>query len=70
MNRQELIQMLEQELSGERALESAAHLTQFYRSPGASGYHRATDFAADLFRPTNWIRCGWRGIPWTVRRSL
>ena len=47
---QELIQMLEQELSGERALESAAHLTQFYRSPGASGYHRATDFAADLLR--------------------
>ena len=50
MNRQELIQMLEQELSGERALESAAHLTQFYRSPGASGYHRATDFTADLLR--------------------
>ena len=50
MNRQELIQMLEQELSGERALESAAHLTQFYRSPGASGYHRATDFVVDLFR--------------------
>ena len=50
MIRQELIQMLEQELSGERALESAAHLTQFYRSPGASGYHRATDFAADLLR--------------------
>lgn len=40
MIRQELIQMLEQELSGQRALESAAHLTQFYRSPGASGYHR------------------------------
>ena len=50
MNRQELIQMLEQELSGETALESAAHLTQFYRSPGASGYHRATDFTADLLR--------------------
>ena len=50
MNRQELIQMLEQELSGERALESAAHLTQFYRSPGASGYHRATDFTADLLQ--------------------
>ena len=50
MNRQELIQILEQELSGERALESAAHLTQFYRSPGASGYHRATDFVADLLR--------------------
>ena len=50
MIRQELIRMLEQELSGERALESAAHLTQFYRSPGASGYHRATDFVADLLR--------------------
>ena len=50
MNRQELVQALEQELSGERALESATHITQFYRSPGASGYHRATDFVADLFR--------------------
>ena len=34
MNRQEIANMLEQELSGDRALESAAHLTQFYRSPG------------------------------------
>ena len=50
MNRQEIANMLEQELSGDRALESASHLTQFYRSPGASGYHRATDFVADLFR--------------------
>ena len=50
MNRQEIIGILEQELSGERALESAAHLTQFYRSPGASGYHWATDFVADLLR--------------------
>ena len=50
MNRQELTQMLEQELSGERALESADHMTRFYRSPGASGYHRATDFVADLLR--------------------
>ena len=50
MNRQELVRMLERELSGKRALESAAHMTRFYRSPGASGYHRATDFVADLFR--------------------
>ena len=50
MNRRELVQMLEQELSGEMALESATHITQFYRSPGASGYHRATDFVADLLR--------------------
>ena len=64
MNRQELIEMLEQELSGERALESAAHLTQFYRSPGATGYHRATDFVG---RPPPgqrvWTKCGWSGIP-------
>ena len=50
MNRQELIRVLDQELSGERALESATHLTQFYRSPGASGYHQATDWVADLLR--------------------
>ena len=42
--------MLEGALSGERALDSATQLTRFYRSPGASGYHRATDFVADLFR--------------------
>lgn len=53
MNRHELMQLLHQELSGERCLESAAHMTQFYRSPGASGYHRATDYSADLFRGTN-----------------
>ena len=50
MNRQELVRLLEGELSGEMAVESATHMTRFYRSPGASGYHRATDFVADLFR--------------------
>ncbi len=50
MNRQNLIRMINEELSGERALESATHMTDFYRSPGAQGYHRATDFVADLFR--------------------
>ena len=50
MNRQNLIRMIDEELSGERALESATHMTDFYRSPGAAGYHRATDFVADLFR--------------------
>ena len=50
MNRQDLIRMIDEELSGERALEAATHMTAFYRSPGASGYHRATDFVADLFR--------------------
>lgn len=50
MNRQQLVAMLERELSGEKALESATQLTRFYRSPGAPGYHSATDFVADLFR--------------------
>ena len=53
MDREKLIMLLDQELSGERALQSAAHMTQFYRSPGASGYHRATDFVADLLRSNN-----------------
>ena len=50
MRRTELITLLEGELSGDRALESAAHMTKFYRSPGSSGYHRATDFVAQLLR--------------------
>ena len=50
MNRQELMRVLQQELSGQRALESATHLTQFYRSPGSSGYHEATDWVAGLLR--------------------
>ena len=50
MQRKELIKLLEAELSGDRALESAAHMTKFYRSPGSSGYHRATDFVAQLLR--------------------
>ncbi|MFB3091603.1 MAG: hypothetical protein ACE1ZD_00215 [Dehalococcoidia bacterium] len=58
MNRKDLIRMVDQELSGDRALESATHITDFYRSPGASGYHRATDFVADLFR-TNGLDKVW-----------
>ncbi len=50
MHRKELIKLIESELSGERALEAAAHMTKFYRSPGSSGYHRATDFVAQLLR--------------------
>ncbi len=50
MRRRELISLLGGELSGDRALESAAHMTKFYRSPGSSGYHRATDFVAQLLR--------------------
>ncbi len=50
MHRKELVQLIEAELSGERALGYAAHMTKFYRSPGASGYHRATDFVAQLLK--------------------
>ena len=53
MNRKKLIRFLDQEMSGDRALESATHMTRFYRSPGASGYHRATDYVADLLRENN-----------------
>ena len=50
MRRRDLIRHLGDELSGDRALEAAAHMTKFYRSPGSSGYHRATDFVAQLLR--------------------
>ena len=50
MDRRRMIQLLEPEISGERALASATEITRFYRSPGASGYHRATDFTAELLR--------------------
>ena len=50
MNRKEIAKLISEEMSGERALKSATHMTDFYRSPGAAGYHRATDFVADLFR--------------------
>ena len=50
MNRKEIGLLISEEMSGERMLKSATHITDFYRSPGAAGYHRATDFVADLFR--------------------
>jgi hypothetical protein len=48
--RSELIDRIGAELSGDRMLQWARELTRFYRSPGASGYHRATDFVAERFR--------------------
>ena len=50
MNRRDLVRLVEQELSGDRALEYATHITQYYRSPGSSGYHQATDYVAELLR--------------------
>ena len=49
-NRQELVGLIRDEFSGQRALDIATEITRFYRSPGASGYHRVTDYVADLFR--------------------
>jgi len=37
-------------LSGERAQRDTEYITQFYRSPGASGYHAATQYVADRLR--------------------
>ncbi len=50
MERRTLAGMLATELSGDRALETATEITRYYRSPGASGYHRATDYVAERFR--------------------
>ena len=50
MNRRELIRLIEAEFDEDRGIEEATHITQFYRSPGASGYHRASDYTAGLLR--------------------
>ena len=50
MNRRELIRLIEAEFDEDRGIEEATHLTRFYRSPGASGYHRASDYTAGLLR--------------------
>ena len=50
MERNSLITLVDEELSGDRALEAATEMTRYYRSPGASGYHRSTEFIAALFR--------------------
>ena len=46
----ELEAVLRTYLSGSRAQQDTAFITQFYRSPGSSGYHAATQFAADAMR--------------------
>lgn len=46
----ELDAILRAYLSGTRAQQDTAHITQFYRSPGSSGYHAATQFIADAIR--------------------
>lgn len=46
----ELDAILRRYLSGSRAQADTAALTRFYRSPGSSGYHAATDFAAAAMR--------------------
>lgn len=50
MNRSKLLQLISECFSESNALDIATQITRFYRSPGASGYHRTTDFVADLLR--------------------
>ena len=50
MNRRELVRLIEAEFDEDRGIEEATRLTRFYRSPGASGYHRASDYTAGLLR--------------------
>ncbi|MDR7418406.1 MAG: hypothetical protein QN178_05815 [Armatimonadota bacterium] len=42
--------LLRTHLSGERAHRDTETITQYYRSPGSSGYHEATRFVADAVR--------------------
>ncbi len=53
MNRQDLSHHIASEFNEQRALDTAVHMTQFYRSPGAEGYHRATDFVHKVLDENN-----------------
>jgi hypothetical protein len=53
MNRQDLIHHIASEFDEQRALGTAVHMTQFYRSPGSEGYHRATDFVHKVLDENN-----------------
>jgi len=46
--RRELFCAVDQEMSGERAQEIVNELTRFYRSPGSTGYHRATSLVQEI----------------------
>ncbi len=46
----ELDRIFRTHLSGERAQQHTATITQWYRSPGASGYHAATQYVAAAIR--------------------
>jgi hypothetical protein len=42
-SRRKLASLLSRELSGENCLRTTSRITQFYRTPGSSGYHAATN---------------------------
>jgi len=42
--------LIHKRLSGERAQEITAAITQFYRTPGSAGYHAATNLVTGLLR--------------------
>ena len=50
MDRSHLIQLVSETFSESNALDIATQMTRFYRSPGASGYHRASAMVADRLR--------------------
>ncbi len=50
MDRPRLLRLISENFSESNALDIATQITRFYRSPGASGYHRTTDMVADLLR--------------------
>jgi aminopeptidase YwaD len=46
----QLSQLFNETLSGEKAHETVKQITQFYRSPGSAGFHAATNIIADMLR--------------------
>lgn len=44
-----LVELVSAELSGNKAKEHIEYITQYYRSPGSSGFHKATDYVAKKF---------------------
>ncbi|GAH00091.1 unnamed protein product, partial [marine sediment metagenome] len=53
MRAQNLVNLVNEELSGQNAKGHIEQITQYYRSPGSSGFHQATDYIINKFNESN-----------------
>ncbi len=53
MRAQNLVNLVNEELSGQNAKEHIEQIIQHYRSPGSSGFHQATDYIIKKFTESN-----------------